>query len=249
MKNLTTSLKRYGGRNRSGSIMVRHRGGGHKRRYRFIDFQNTFINVPGIIYKLEYDPYRNTRISLILYKNGLLGYSLSYEGAQEGDIINQQNGLINGNSVFLKDLLVGSLIYNVELKPGNGGQLARSAGSYCQVISKYLYHKNLILIRLKSKEEYLISKYCKANIGIVLNLGHHKKKLYKAGQSRWLGIRPTVRGVAMNPVDHPHGGGEGKSSGGRPSVSFKGVITKGKPTRKKNKKNKFILKSRKNIFN
>lgn len=244
-KSLCSLVKKNSGRNNRGVITVRHRGGGHRRQYRYINFNFIFLRIPGIIYKIKYDPNRNCQIGLVLHRNGLLNYIIGYNGMSVGDILNERSNLVSGNTLFLKDIPIGSLIYNVELKPGFGGQIARAAGSYCQIISKNAHGLGLVLIKFKSKEEYLLNEFCKGTLGVVSNVDFNLKKLYKAGQNRWLGKRPSVRGVAMNPVDHPHGGGEGKTSGGRPSVSFKGVITKGKPTRKKNKLNKFIIKSRK----
>ena len=203
----------------------------------------------GIIYKIEYDPNRNTYIGLILYKNGLISYILSYNGIKIGDkIVNFLNvdkkihKYLIGNSYLLKDIPVGSIIYNVELLVGDGGKISRSSGSYCILVNKYIYDKKSILVRFKSKEEYLLYYLNRGCIGSVLDVKY--KKLFKAGQKRWLGIRPSVRGVAMNPIDHPHGGGEGKSSGGRPSVTPYGVITKGKITRRKKKFSDFIVRSR-----
>ena len=246
MKNLSVFLKKNSGRNNQGRITVRHRGGGHKRRYRLIDFVRVLNRCKGVVYKVEYDPNRNCFIGLILYENGLLSYVLGYNGIKVGDILNFiDNSFVLGSVFYLKEVSIGSLIYNVEFKPGMGGCIARSAGSYCQVINKYVYGNNLILVRLKSGEEYLLNKDCKVNLGSVSIINSKFKTFYKAGQRRWLGWRPTVRGVAMNPVDHPHGGGEGKTSGGRPSVSPKGFITKGKPTRSVQKfKNRFIVKRR-----
>ena len=241
-KFLSCFLKRNSGRNSFGCITVRHRGGRHKRRYRFVNFNYIFINISGIVYKIDYDPNRNCSLGLVLYQNGLFGYILGYHTMKIGDIINKTNVLLLGSSFLLKNIPVGSLIYNVELIPGKGGQIARSGGSFCQIINKYIYGSLLILVKFKSKEEYLLDHRCKGILGVV-NDSFKKSVLYKAGQNRWVGKRPRVRGVAMNPVDHPHGGGEGKTSGGRPSVSFKGVITKGKPTRSL-RINKFILKRR-----
>ena len=241
-KKLSFFLKKNSGRNSFGCITVRHRGGGHRRRYRFINFNYIFINVSGIIYNIEYDPNRNCSLGLILYKNGLFGYILGYQNMKIGDLINSNKNLLSGSSFLLKNVPVGSLIYNVELVPGKGGQIGRSGGSFCQIINKYIYGELLVLVKFKSKEEYLLDHRCKAFLGVV-NSSFKKQVLYKAGQNRWVGKRPKVRGVAMNPVDHPHGGGEGKTSGGRPSVSFKGVITKGKPTRRLCI-NKFIKKRR-----
>lgn len=249
MTKLSSLFKQNSGRNNRGIITFRHRGGGNKRRYRFIDFKRFFLELQAIVYKIEYDPNRTSFICLILYRNGVFSYILAYKGVELGHVINNflsvnKNNMIYGNSFFLKDIPVGSLIYNVELTNGKGGVIGRSAGCYCQVVNKFVYDYNTILVRFKSKEEYLLNYMCRAVIGSVSNEDHKLKKYYKAGQIRWLSRRPIVRGVAMNPIDHPHGGGEGKTSGGRPSVTPYGVITKGKPTRK-NKINPFILISRK----
>lgn len=240
---LSKKLIKKSGRNSSGKITVRHRGGGHSRRFRFINLKQVFLSLKGIIYKKIYDPNRNVSLHLVLYENGLFGHIISYENIKIGDVINNKLFLSSGSNFYLKDLPSGSIIHNVELHVGKGGQIARSSGSFCQIINKYVHGLNLILVKFVSGDEYLLNYHCKASLGSVYN--ESKRILTKAGHSRWVGNRPRVRGVAMNPVDHPHGGGEGKTSGGRPSVSFKGVITKGKPTRSVKKINPFILKYRK----
>jgi len=247
MKKLSFFLKKNNGRNNQGKIMFRHRGGGHRRRYRMIDLKKFIFSVESIVYQIIYDPNRTAQLGLILYKNGIFSYILGYKGMLLGDILScgENASLTAGNTLFLKDIPIGTLIYNIELSRGQGGIISRAAGTFSQIINKYVYNNNEVLIRFKSKEEYLIHSLCKATIGTVSNELNYLKFLRKAGQTRWLNKRPIVRGVAMNPVDHPHGGGEGKTSGGRPSVTPYGIITKGKPTRKKNIINFKIIKSRK----
>ena len=231
------------GRNNQGRITIRRRGGGHKRLYRFVNFKPSYT-VAKII-RIEYDPFRNSSIALIfdLYSKKL-DYILLTEDKQVGDIIFNKNtiSLKHGNRLPLWNIPLGFLVHNVELKNNKGSQLSRAAGTYCKILKKDL-EKNLVLLKLPSKEERFVPADCFATIGSTSNAHLKYIKKAKAGQSRWRGIRPHVRGVAMNPVDHPHGGGEGKTSGGRPSVSLWGWITKGKSTSKL--KNKFIVKNRK----
>lgn len=237
---LVKSLKKNGGRNNTGRITVRHRGGGHKKRYRLIDFK--FKNDNAIIKSIEYDPNRTSFIGgCTNTKTGKNFYTLLPEGLK----INDELGLKkktdpvfkNGYFSSLKDLPLGSLIHSLELKPGKGAQLGRSAGTYIKLLQKNL-DLNLAKVRLPSKKEIIVPLDAKAVLGILSNPTHSSKNLSKAGRSRWLGRRPSVRGVAMNPVDHPHGGGEGKTSGGRPSVTPWGRLTKGFPTKKKSKNKK-----------
>ena len=244
-KSLTKALRRKGGRNNTGRITVRHHGGGHKRRYRIIDFKRNKFDVPGKIATVEYDPNRSAFISLVHYSDGDKRYILFPMGLVVGDhIISSKTApLKTGNCLPLSEIPAGILVHNIELIPGNGGQLARSAGSYAQVMAHGDVHTTL---KLPSSEVRLVKNNCLASIGEVGNKTHEQIVSGKAGRSRWLGIRPTVRGVVMNPVDHPHGGGEGKTSGGRHPSTPWGKPTKGYKTRKKNKKsNTMIVKGRK----
>lgn len=242
-KKLVKGFKNSGGRNNQGRITVHHRGGGHKRRYRIIDFKRSLFELEGVVKRLEYDPNRSAWIALICYKNGLISYILAPENLNVGDVIMSSNGKnLNfkiGNAFPIKYIPIGTLIHNIELKPGKGGQIARSAGTYAQLIQKS--ESGYAMIRLSSGELRMIPMECMVTVGIVSNVDHKNINEGKAGNSRWKNRRPTVRGVAMNPVDHPHGGGEGRTSGGRPSVTPWGKPTKGMPTRSKKKKNPFIL--------
>ena len=229
------------GRNNSGKITVYHQGGGHKQLYRVINFNK--FKIPGIITNIEYDPNRSSNIAKICFfinNNKYYYYILAPKNLKVLDrIFFNQNINKIGNIYLLNDLNIGDYIYNIEMQPNQGAKIARSAGTYCQIIQKNDKHA---VVKLPSGEERLISINCKASLGVVSNENKKNLILKKAGKSRWLNKRPTVRGVAMNPVDHPHGGGEGKSSGGRPSVTPWSKYTKGKPTRSKKKNNKFILK-------
>lgn len=233
VKNLIKGFQRANGRNNQGKITVRHRGGGHKRLYRKITFNRN--GVEGYVKKILYDPNRSANIALI--ENQLKSYFLlAPEGLKENTYIQSsyQAELKIGNALPLFHIPIGSLIHNISLSPNAKGKLIRSAGTSAQLIQKI--NNKYAKIRLRSGELKYIPLYCYAVLGIVSNLNHKKIQLGKAGRSRWLNKRPKVRGVAMNPIDHPHGGGEGKTSGGRPSVSPQGKITKGKPTRNKKKK-------------
>jgi large subunit ribosomal protein L2 len=243
-KTLVKGKKSSSGRNNAGEITVRHKGGGHKRKYRIVDFRQSRIikdhDTKAFIERIEYDPNRTAFIALIRYEGGELSYILAPEGLKKGDNISIGNNseIATGNVMSLSHIPVGSVVHNIELKPGCGGQLARSAGSSAQVVGRDGIYT---MISLPSGEKRLILSECCATIGVVSNLDNKNIKLGKAGRSRWLGIRPTVRGVAMNPVDHPHGGGEGKTSGGRHPVTPWGVPTKGKKTRNPNRySNKYI---------
>ncbi|MFC1658506.1 50S ribosomal protein L2 [Candidatus Omnitrophota bacterium] len=246
-KSLCLPLKRTGGRNVYGRLTVRHRGGGHKRLYRIIDFKRNKFDVPGKVTAIEYDPNRSARIALIEYPDKEKRYILAPAGLNIGDEIissrNQDTDIKTGNFLPLKIIPQGMMIHNVELARGRGGQIVRSAGSYAQVIAR---ENELVHLRLPSGEIRLVSAECMATIGQVGNIDHEKKSYGKAGRMRWRGFRPTVRGAAMNPVDHPHGGGEGKSGQGNPHpVSAWGKPTKGFRTRKKKKySNKFIVRRR-----
>ncbi len=239
-KSLLKSLSSKSGRNSRGRMTVRHVGGGHKKRYRVIDFKRRKNNVVGVVKTIEYDPYRNSFISLVEYKDGDNRYILAPDSIAVGD--NVMSGVSSevsvGNACSLSNIPVGSLVHNVEMKPGKGGQIARAAGCYAQIVSK---DQNYVLLKLRSGEMRYVLSSCYATIGIVSGINCKNVKLGKAGRKRWKGIRPTVRGVAMNPVDHPMGGGEGKTSGGRHPVSPWGGLAKGKKTRKLNKSsNKYI---------
>ena len=243
LKSLITNKKNKAGRNHHGRITVRRRGGGHKKLYRKINFN--FLSNYYQILSNEYDPNRNSKISVVkCLSSGKFDYILANKDINPGSIVQFDNRVINGGRYTLKDLPPNYLINNVELKPGKGGQLSRSSGMFCKILQKD-YEKSLVRIKLPSLEERFISINCKATVGSIDNNFCHVKKLKKAGNSRWLGRRPKVRGVAMNPIDHPHGGGEGKTSGGRPSVTPWGHITIGKVTRSKRKHtNSLIFKSR-----
>ena len=246
-RKLTVALKKTGGRNHHGKITSRRRGGGHKRRYRIIDFKRNKYDIVGNILSIEYDPNRSSRIALIEYKDGEKRYIIAPDEIKVNDkILSSMNDKIpfdNGNAMKMKFIPDGLLIHNIELKPRKGAQMARSAGCYARIMAK---DDGLITLKLPSGEMRMVSEECSATIGIVGNKKHENSTIGKAGKSRWLGRRPKVRGVAMNPVDHPHGGGEGKTSGGRHPTSPWGTPAKGYKTRKKNKtSNKFIVKRRK----
>jgi len=246
-RKLTTALRKTGGRNNNGRITSRHRGGGHRRRYRLVDFKRNKFDMSSIVQAIEYDPNRSSRIALLKYKDGELRYIIAPDGLKVGDeVVSSREGQIpfkTGNAMPLGVIPEGLLVHNIELKPGKGAQLARSAGSYARIMAN---EGGMVTLKLPSGEMRMISQACLATIGIVGNKSHENIVIGKAGRSRWLGRRPKVRGVVMNPVDHPHGGGEGRTSGGRHPVSPWGMPTKGYRTRKKNKaSNKFIVKRRK----
>lgn len=239
---LLSKKSKSGGRNNNGRITTRHIGGGHKRAYRIIDFKRSKDNIEALVERLEYDPNRSSNIALILYKDGKRDYILAAKNLKVGDtILSGVNVPIKvGNCLPIKNIPVGSSIHNVEMKPGKGGQIARSAGSYVQLVA---CDKDYATLRLRSGEMRKIESKCRATIGEVGNSEHMLKVLGKAGASRWMGIRPTVRGTAMNPVDHPHGGGEGRNFGKHPVTPW-GIQTKGKKTRKNKRTEKFILRHR-----
>ncbi|MBI5788840.1 MAG: 50S ribosomal protein L2 [Candidatus Schekmanbacteria bacterium] len=244
-KSLLEPIKKTGGRNCYGRITSRHIGGGQKRFYRIIDFKRDKFGIPAKVATIEYDPNRSARIALLQYKDGEKRYIIASEGLTVGeDLMSGPDAEIkNGNALPLTNIPVGSLIHNVEMRPGSGAKLLRSAGTYGQLLAKEGKYAH---IRLHSGEIRLIPVGCLATIGQVGNSSHFNLSIGKAGRTRWMGKRPKVRGVAMNPVDHPHGGGEGKTSGGRHPVSPWGMPTKGYKTRKKkNESNKFIVKRRK----
>jgi len=244
-KSLTVALRKKGGRNNTGRITVRRRGGGHRRRYRIIDYKRDKFGINGKIATVEYDPNRSAYISLVHYDDGEKRYILSPLDLTVGSVIvsGDKVPLKVGNALRLSNIPTGLLVHNVELVPGRGGQMVRTAGAYAQVMA---HDNNLTTIKLPSGEVRLVPDQCMATIGQIGNRSYEQIVSGKAGRSRWLGKRPKVRGVVMNPVDHPHGGGEGKTSGGRHPVSPWGKPTKGYKTRKKNKKsNSMIIKRRK----
>ena len=244
VKSLSKPLNSTGGRNNQGRITSRRMGGGVKKKYRLIDFKRNKFDVSGEVIRNEYDPNRSSFISLLKYEDGELRYIISPKNTKIGDkLISGENVEIkSGNCLPLKNIPVGTNIHNIELKPGGGGQLIRSAGSSAQIVSK---EEPYVQIKLISGEIRHINKNSKATIGEVSNSDHKNIKLGKAGRKRYLGFRPKVRGVVMNPVDHPHGGGEGRTSGGRNPVTPWGVSTKGKKTRNNKRTNSFIIKRRK----
>ena len=243
-KSLVRPLKKRGGRNNHGHLTMRHRGGGHKRRYRIIDFKRSKHSVPGRVTEIEYDPNRTARIALVTYADGEKRYILHPRGLQVGDTVVAGPGsdIRTGNALPLREIPLGTAVHCIELKVGKGGQLCRSAGSSAQVMAKEGDH---VALKLRSGEVRLVRAECMATVGEVGNAEHELASLGKAGKTRWLGRRPKVRGVAMNPVDHPLGGGEGKASGGRPPVSPWGR-PEGRKTRKRKKhSSKMILRGRK----
>jgi large subunit ribosomal protein L2 len=244
-KSLTTSLSKSGGRNNHGRMTNRHRGGGHKRRYRIIDFKRDKHGVPAKVFSIEYDPNRSARIALLHYADGEKRYILAPNGLRIGAMVMSGPGseIIVGNALPLSEIPLGSTIHNVELKVGKGGQLGRSAGSAIQLMAK---ENEMAQLKMPSGEVRVVHVNCMATYGEVGNAEHENISLGKAGRTRWLGRRPHVRGVAMNPVDHPMGGGEGKSSGGGHPVSPWGQKAKGLKTRKhKKESNRYIIKRRK----
>lgn len=243
-KSLLRPIKRKGGRNHSGSITVRNLGGGHKRRYRLIDFARDKDGMPAVVKTIEYDPNRSARIALLVYKDGKKRYILAPKGLNAGDRVLSGKSAPpdTGNALFLSDIPLGTIIHNIELVPGKGGILARSAGSYAQLTSR---DRKYAVIKLPSGETRMVLTTCRATIGSVSNPDHDLEKSGKAGRRRWMGRKPRTRGVAMNPVDHPMGGGEGRASGGHPR-SRTGLLAKGFKTRKRNKRsNRYILERRK----
>lgn len=243
VKTLTEGLTKSGGRNNYGRITARRRGGGHKRSYRIIDFKRRKFDVVGTVERLEYDPNRTAFIALVTYEDGEQAYILAPQRLKAGDKIVAGNAvdIKPGNAMPLSNMPVGTIIHNVELKPGKGGQIARSAGAYAQLVGRDAAYA---IIRLNSGETRLVHGTCMASVGAVSNPEHSNINIGKAGRNRWLGKRPEVRGVVMNPVDHPHGGGEGRTSGGRHPVSPWGKPTKGKRTRSNKSTDKFIVRSR-----
>ena len=243
-KSLVVSKKRISGRNVHGRITVRRRGGGHKRKYRVVDFRRNKTDIPAKVSAIEYDPNRNVRIALLVYADGEKRYILCPDKLGVGDTVSSgaKAEIKPGNALAIKDIPVGELVHNVELRPGAGGVLVRSAGNSAQLMAKSGKYAQL---RLPSGEQRKVLMSCFATVGVLGNQEHSNRSLGKAGVSRWLGRRPKVRGVAMNPVDHPHGGGEGKTSGGRHPVSPWGTPAKGFKTRKNKATDKFIVRRRK----
>ncbi|AKS73010.1 50S ribosomal protein L2 [Staphylococcus schleiferi] len=245
-KSLLQPLPKKAGRNNQGKLTVRHHGGGHKRQYRVIDFKRNKDGIPGKVDSIQYDPNRSANIALIVYADGEKRYIIAPKGLEVGQVIESgsEADIKVGNALQLKDIPVGTVIHNIELKPGRGGQLARSAGASAQVLGK---EGKYVLVRLRSGEVRMILSTCRATIGQVGNLQHELVNVGKAGKSRWLGKRPTVRGSVMNPNDHPHGGGEGRAPIGRPSpMSPWGKPTLGKKTRRgKKRSDKLIVRGRK----
>ncbi|WP_274427173.1 50S ribosomal protein L2 [Chelativorans sp. YIM 93263] len=244
VKGLTEGLFSKGGRNNTGRITARFQGGGHKRTYRRIDFKRRKFDVSGVVERLEYDPNRTGFIALVRYDDGELSYILAPQRLSVGDrVVSSANGadVKPGNAMPLSTMPVGTIVHNVEMKPGKGGQLARSAGAYVQLVGR---DQGRAILRLNSGEQRLVPGSCMATVGAVSNPDHSNISLGKAGRKRWMGKRPHNRGVTMNPIDHPHGGGEGRSSGGRHPVSPWGKPTKGMKTRSNKATDKFIMRSR-----
>ena len=243
LKRLTESKQRISGRNNKGRLTIRHRGGGHKRLYRIIDFRRDKRGIAAKVVALEYDPNRSARIALLAYADGEKRYILAPDGLAVGTsiIAGDDADILVGNSMPLKNVPLGTMIHNIELKQGKGGQMARSAGTAAQLLAKEAGYAQ---IKMPSGETRKVHLDCYATIGQVGNLNYENVSIGKAGRSRWLGKRPTVRGVVMNPIDHPHGGGEGKTSGGRHPVSPWGLPTKGYKTRNNKRTQRFIIKRR-----
>jgi len=243
LKSLTVSKKRISGRNNKGRLTVRHRGGGHKRLFRIIDFRRDKRSIPAKVTSIEYDPNRSARIALLTYADGEKRYILAPNGLAVGAtvIAGPEADILVGNALPLQNIPLGTMIHNIELKKGKGAQMVRAAGGAAQLLAK---EGGYAQIKVPSGETRMVHLECYATIGQVGNLDHENVSIGKAGRTRWLGIRPTVRGVAMNPIDHPHGGGEGKTSGGRHPVSPWGLPTKGFKTRNNKRTQRFIIKQR-----
>lgn len=240
---LLDKKSKSGGRNNTGRITTRHVGGGHKQHYRIVDFRRNKDGIPATVERIEYDPNRTAFIALVVYADGERRYIIAPKGLSAGDKIESGNaaGIKVGNALPVRNIPLGSVIHCVELKPGKGAQLARSAGASAQLVAK---DGAYVTLRLRSGEMRKVLSDCRATLGEVSNTEHNLRSLGKAGAKRWLGIRPTVRGVAMNPVDHPHGGGEGRTSGGRHPVSPWGIPTKGYKTRKNKRTDNMIVRRR-----
>ena len=244
VKALTEGLKKTGGRNNKGRITSRHIGGGHKRRYRMIDWKRTKFDAVATVERIEYDPNRTAFIALVKYEDGELSYILAPQRLSVGDkvVSGEKTDVKPGNAMVLKNMPVGTIIHNIEMKPGKGAQICRSAGTYAQLVGR---DQGYAQIKLPSGELRLVRQECMATVGAVSNPDNMNTNKGKAGRNRWLGRRPSVRGVVMNPVDHPHGGGEGKTSGGRHPVTPWGKPTKGYKTRKNKSTDKYIVRRRK----
>lgn len=240
---LLEKKSKKGGRNNNGRITVRHVGGGHKRHYRLVDFKRSKDGIPAVVERLEYDPNRTANIALIKYADGERAYILAPRNLKAGDSVESGSGVSIkvGNTLPLRNIPVGTVVHALEMRPGKGAQIARSAGASVQIAGK---EGSYVLVKLRSGEMRKIHIDCRATIGEVGNTEHNLRKLGKAGAKRWRGVRPTVRGVAMNPVDHPHGGGEGRTSGGRHPVTPWGVPTKGKKTRSNKRTDNMIVRRR-----
>jgi len=243
VKALTEGLRAKGGRNNTGRITMRRRGGGTKKRYRIVDFKRAKVDMPATVERLEYDPNRTAFIALIRYQDGELAYILAPQRLKAGDTVvsGERVDVKPGNTMPMRSMPVGTIIHNVEMKPGKGGQIARSAGTYVQLVGR---DQGYALLRLSSGELRMVRAECRATIGAVSNPDQQNIVIGKAGRSRWLGRRPSVRGVAMNPIDHPHGGGEGRTSGGRHPVTPWGKPTKGKKTRHNKATDRLIVRRR-----
>jgi large subunit ribosomal protein L2 len=243
VKQLTEGLSKSGGRNNRGRITAYHRGGGHKRRYRIIDFKRRRWDASATVERLEYDPNRSAFIALISYEDGEQSYIIAPQRMAVGAQIQAgpKADIRPGNALPIGNIPIGTIVHNVEINPGQGGKIARSAGTFVQIVGR---DSGYVQLRLNSGEQRRVRQECMATIGAVSNPDHSNQNLGKAGRSRWMGRRPHVRGVAMNPIDHPHGGGEGKTSGGRHPVSPWGQPTKGKRTRRNKKTDRLIMRSR-----
>ena len=243
VKGLTEGLRQKGGRNNTGRITMRWRGGGHKRRYRIVDFKRKKDDSPALVERLEYDPNRTAFIALIRYPDGEQSYILAPQRLRPGDSVvsGERVDVKPGNAMPLRNIPPGTIVHNVEMKPGKGGQIARSAGTYVQLVGR---EQGYALLRMASGEMRMVRAECRATIGAVSNPDHQNIVIGKAGRNRWLGRKPSVRGVAMNPIDHPHGGGEGKTSGGRHPVTPWGKPTKGKKTRHNKATDRLIIRRR-----
>jgi len=243
VKALTEGLRKHGGRNNTGRITLRHRGGGAKRRYRVIDFKRGKNDMVATVERLEYDPNRTAFIALVKYEDGELSYILAPQRLKAGDkvVAGEKVDVKPGNAMPMKNMPVGTIIHNIEMKPGKGGQMARAAGTYAQLVGR---DAGYALLRLSSGEVRMVRADCRATVGAVSNPDQQNIVIAKAGRNRWLGHRPSVRGVAMNPIDHPHGGGEGRTSGGRHPVTPWGKPTKGKKTRHNKATDRYIVRRR-----
>ena len=243
VKSLTKGMSKTGGRNNLGRITSWHRGGGHRKVYRFVDFKRDKVDMEAVVERIEYDPNRTCYIALVKYSDGTLSYIIAPQRLAIGSVVvsGDKVDIKPGNALPLKNIPVGTILHNVEMKAGKGGQIARSAGSYVQLVGK---DSGYAQIKLRSGEVRLVRAECMASIGAVSNQDHQNVNYGKAGRKRWLGRRPIVRGVAMNPIDHPHGGGEGKTSGGRHPVTPWGKLTKGKKTRSNKSTGKYIVRKK-----